>query len=343
MKMLAGTIILLAAVTTLAADASTEPDPLFRTDDPLTVEITAPVSTLIRQRPEEEYLEGVFSFREPDGARRDLDIRVRARGKFRHRNCDFPPLTLNFNRSQVEGTLFDQQNKLKMVVHCKDSGRYMQAVIREYLAYRILNILTDASFRARLLQVTWVDSDERRGRMARHAFLIEHKSRLGQRLGREEVDIVRTEVGSIQPDHLNLTSLFQFLIGNTDFSPIIGSKTECCHNYMLFGKGDDPMLAIPYDFDYSGLVNAPYAMPEHGLGIENVRQRAYLGFCVNNGFVADSVSRLQASRDNLYALVADQPGLEPRERASITAYLDEFYAVVDDAGAVERQIIQKCQ
>ena len=130
-------------------------DPLFQSQDTLKVEITAPLSTLILERSETEYLPGIFSYKEADGTPVEMDIKVRARGNFRHRNCDFPPVTLNFRRSQVEGTLFDQQNKLKMVVHCKITRQYEQSVVREYLAYRLLNSITDLSFRVRLLQVVW--------------------------------------------------------------------------------------------------------------------------------------------------------------------------------------------
>ena len=304
--------------------------------------ITAPLSTLLRARPKDPEVPGVFSYKEADGTPVDLDIKVRARGNFRLRICDFPLLHLNFRKAQVEGTLLDHQNKLKMVVHCKDSRRYEQSVLREYLAYRLLNALTDLSFRVRLLQVTYVDSDERRPRMVRSAFLIEHENRLAERIGREEADIERTEVGAIQADHLNLTSIFQFLIGNTDFSPNLGSDGKCCHNHAMFGNGADPLLAVPYDFDLAGFVNAPYAAPDPELGIASVRERLYLGNCVNNGYLEASISRFDQARDTLYALVANLQELEPTVRQSIASYMDEFYAIIGDPREVERQIIGKC-
>ena len=334
-------MILLGALTMPAANAGTA-DPLFQDQSTLKVEITAPLSTLIRARPEIEYLPGMFSFKEADGTRVDLDLQVRARGNFRYRNCDFPPVTLNFRRSQVAGTLFEKQNKLKMVPHCKDSGRYQQAVLREYLAYRILNSVTGLSFRVRLLQVTWVDSDERRGRMVRMAFLIEHKNRLAARIGREDLEIGHAELSNVQPDHLNLASVFQYLIGNVDFSPIAGSNNECCHNYALFGSGDDPLVAIPYDFDLAGIVNAPYAEPDRELGVERVGQRVYRGYCANNGHVEGSISEFTKARDAVYALVADQQELEPVVCGHIARYMDEFYETIDDPREVERKIIGEC-
>jgi hypothetical protein len=316
---------------------------LFQSADTLQVEISAPLSTLVRERSESEYLPGTFSYDAFDGTPVELDLRVRTRGNFRHRNCDFPPLTLNFRRSQVEGTLFDGQNKLKLVGHCKITRRYEQSVLREYLAYRLLNILTDLSFRVRLLQVTWVDSEGRRGRMVRNAFLIESRDRLARRIGLEEQEIESAEISAVRPDHLNLTSLFQYLIGNVDFSPIAVAEGPCCHNYEMFGTGPDALAAIPFDFDFSGFVNAPNAIPDVERGIERVGQRLYRGYCVNNAYVEDSVARFDKARDELYALVADQEELEPNVRESIAEYMDGFYAVIDDPRKREEEIIGKCR
>ena len=335
-------IILLCVLATPAVQAESV-DPLFLDQATLSVEITAPLSTLVRDRLEIEYLPGVFSYEEPDGTRVELDVQIRTRGNFRHRNCDFPPVTLNFRKSQVEGTLFDQQNKLKMVPHCKITRQYEQSVVREYLAYRLLNAVTDLSFRVRLLQVTWADSDERRPRMVRSAFIIEHKNRLAARTGLEEQEIEFAEIGAVKPDHLNLTSIFQYMIGNFDFSPIAGSDGECCHNYEMFGSSSSSLVAVPYDFDFAGIVNAPNAVPNTEQGVERIGQRVYHGFCVNNSHVEASVSELTKARSTLYALVADQDELEPSVRENIARYMDGFYGVTEEPLAVEREIIGNCK
>lgn len=331
-------------LTTLAMWNATAapPDPLFQDDAALRVEITAPFSRLINERPKDIEFPGSFSFKSPDGEAVELELQVRARGKFRHTNCDFPPLFLNFKRSQVAGTLFDQQNKLKMVVHCKDSGRYQQSVLREYLAYRILNELTEQSFQVRLLDVTYVDSENRRPRMVRSAFFIEHENRLAERLGMQRLNVFPERVSDIQPNHLNLGSVFQYLIGNTDFSPILGSKGECCHNYSMFGSDNGPLLAIPYDFDMSGFVNTPYARPETGLGIDNVRQRLYQGFCVNNGYVKASVAEFIKARNTLYTLDAGLRPLDESVRVRLASYMDEFYETISDPQGVKEEILDRC-
>jgi hypothetical protein len=336
------TVVILLAVLAVPNAKAGSPDPLFQDDAALRVEITAPFSRLINERPKDREFPGSFSFKGPDGVAVELELKVRARGKYRHTNCDFPPLYLNFKRSQVGGTLFDQQNKLKMVVHCKDSGRYQQSLLREYMAYRILNLLTDRSFQVRLLEVTYVDSEDRRPRMVRSAFLLEHENRMADRLDMQRLNIFPDAVGAIQADHLNLTSIFQYLIGNTDFSPILGSESECCHNYAMFGTDDGPLVAIPYDFDMSGFVNTPYAEPDEELGIDNVRQRLYQGFCENNRYVEASVAEFLQARDTLYALVADLQQLEPTVRKRLASYMDEFYETIGNSQGVEREILDRC-
>jgi hypothetical protein len=342
MKHFCGAVVILFTILPMLTARASSPDPLFQDDAALRVEITAPFARLINERPKDREFQGSFSYKGPDGVAVELELKIRARGKFRHTNCDFPPLYLNFKRSQVGGTLFDQQNKLKMVVHCKDSGRYQQSLLREYLAYRILNLLTDRSFQVRLLEVTYVDSEDRRPRMVRSAFLLEHENRMADRLGMQRLNIFPNAVGAIKTDHLNLTSIFQYLIGNTDFSPILGSQGECCHNYAMFGTDGGPLLAIPFDFDMAGFVNPPYAEPDEGLGIDNVRQRLYQGFCENNRYVEASVAEFLQARDTLYALVADQPELEESVRQRLATYMDEFYETIGDSQGVEREILDRC-
>ena len=336
-------ILFSVPATTVSAQVSESPDPLFQDQEIIDVRIVAPLATLVRERPTEDDLPGVFQYTATDSTRVDFDVQIRTRGHFRHNTCDFPPLWLNFKKSQTNNTLFDKQDKLKLVVHCDDSERYEQVVLREYLAYRFFNAITDLSFRVRLLRVTYVDSEERRDDQTRFAFLIEHKNRLAERYDMRDLKIERTKLGSIQPDLLNLTSVFEFFIGNTDFSPIAGSPgNECCHNYVLFGNDGDLLIAIPYDFDQSGLVDAPYAVPNENLRIRNVRQRLYRGRCVNNQYVADSIGRFRDHRDAIYALVDAQEGLDSRGLKRIVRYIDDFYQIIDEPQDVERQIINKC-
>jgi len=133
------------------------------------------------------------------------------------------------------------------------------------------------------------------------------------------------------------------MIGNTDFSPIAGPPgDECCHNYVLFGNDVDPIMAIPYDFDQSGFINAPYALPNEKFRIRSVRQRGYRGRCVNNEYVEESLSRFRDHRDAIYEKILEQEGLDSGVQKQLVRYIDDFYKLIENPRDVERRIINKC-
>ena len=319
-------------------------DPLFDSDDILAVTIVAPLKAIVRERSTRDYEAGSFSVVDSDGSITVLDVKIRARGNFRRENCDFPPVWLNFKKSQVSGTVFENQDKLKFVVHCERGDRFEQIVLREYLAYRLFNELTDNSFRVRLLHARYVDAEDGSERPPRYAFLIEHKDRLAARLDREALEVERASYSALDPAQLNLSSVFQFFIGNTDFSPVAAPAGEtCCHNYVLFGDSENPILPVPYDFDQSGFVDAPYASPNPKLPIRDVGTRLYRGICANNDRLPDSLQRFREKREAIYARIADQAGLDPGARQSLTRYTDSFFELIDDPGDVEQRLAGRCR
>lgn len=333
--------MLLAA--TASADTSEPPDPLFQDVSILEASISGPLTTLVQERSKDDYLPGVFRFTDAAGEEVALDLKIRSRGNFRHKECDYPPVLLNFVKKQTRDTLFDKQNKLKLVIQCGKSERYVQAVLREYLAYRLLNAVTDRSFRVRLLRATYVNEERDPPYQQRYAFMIEHKKRVAERLGLQELAIERTSVSAIRPEQLNLTSVFAYFIGNTDFSPIAGPPGDnCCHNYVLFGDGDGPILAVPYDFDQSGFVDAPYARPNPRFRIRSVRQRLYRGRCANNDYLDASLQKFRDSRETLFAIVRDQDGLTDKVRKDLLKYMDSFFEIINDPRQVERKMRDRC-
>jgi len=332
-------------VSVAGADDGNLPDPLFQSTEVLEVRIVAPLSTIISQRPDEEELPATFQFTDSAGRINVFDIKIRARGKFRAMKdvCDFPPIRLNFAKSQTKDTVFDKQDKVKLVTHCVATSQYDQVVLREYAAYRIFNMMTEASFRARLLRITYVDS-ERKGRDdVRYGFIIEDKDRLAKRLDLSVLDIPETKISALEPDYLNLVSVFQYLIGNTDFSPILGAAGEsCCHNHALLAEEGGYIRSIPYDFDQSGLVDAPHADPNPKFRLRNVRQRLYRGRCVNNDRLDATIAGYLSKRDEILQIPVEIEDLSDRSKSSMTSYLESFYNVITSQKRVEKELIKKC-
>jgi hypothetical protein len=140
-----------------------------------------------------------------------------------------------------------------------------------------------------------------------------------------------------------LTSVFQFFIGNTDFSPLAGPPGEnCCHNYVLFDGGEDFIRAIPYDFDQSGFVDAPYAEPDRTLKLRSVHTRLYRGRCANNERIQESLQLFREKKPGIQALITEQEGLSRQVRNRLVRYTDDFYKTIDDPRRIERYLLRKC-
>lgn len=320
--------------------------PLFSDDAVLELRIEAPLTTLIRDRSDTEYLDGFAYYSDAAGAEHQLDLKLRARGRYRRQldTCPFPPVRLNFRKKQVEGTVFDGVDKLKLVTHCRNSSDpYEQNVLKEYLAYRIFNLLTDYSLRVRLLRIEYVNSEKSGNAETRYAFLIEDDDVFADRIGAPQAKLPYTDYEDLDPGQASLVAVFQYLIGNTDFSMIAGAKDDnCCHNVGLFTIGADRYLPVPYDFDFAGLVNARYAKPNPKLSIRRVTSRLYRGQCSFNSHLDDILSQVLAQHDAVRETIAGVPGMDERTRETTTRYLERFFDEMGESHNVDRYMVKKC-
>lgn len=321
------------------------PDPLFQSHDVLDVRLTAPITTLMNERPFESELPATFEITNSADATESVDIQIRTRGRFRRREevCRFPPLRLNFKKSIVKDTLLHKQDKVKLVTHCMTATRFEQNVLKEYLAYRILNEFTDNSFRVRLLRITYVDNEGRFDDITRLGFVIEYSKRLAKRIGGNILEMERVSVADLDPVHTNQVSLFHYLIGNTDYSPVRGVPDEpCCHNHVLLGSENLQVLSIPYDFDQSGLVNAPYAAPNPRFGLRNVKQRLYRGRCEFNEQIPATLAGIRTKRESVMAIIGTLPDASKATTKALTKYVAEFFDKFETDKRVNSALIKKC-
>jgi hypothetical protein len=345
-------LVLLALASSLsqiavgAEDAPPATWPLFENPETLKVRIEAPLTTLMRNRSDTEYLDGTLAYTDASGNEHRLDLKLRARGKYRKQRstCDMPPIRLNFRKEQVMGTEFAGQDKLKLVTHCETRGtRYEQFVLKEYLAYKLLNAMTPLSFGARLLHVDYVDSDRGGETRTRYSFLIEDDDRLAERIGAERVKSPRLSYERLDGRYANLVTVFEYLIGNTDFSLVVGAKDDnCCHNTVPFSGNPDGYYVIPYDFDFAGLVNASYAKPNPKLPIKRVVQRHYRGLCRHNAYLDETLELFRENKAVLRETVSSLEGLDDKMRVGALNYIDGFYRVIEDESSVQRYLVRKC-
>jgi hypothetical protein len=320
--------------------------PLFVNQEILKVRIEAPLTTLMRERNDTEYLDGTLLYTDASGTEHLLDLKLRARGKYRKQKstCDLPPIRLNFRKKQVMGTEFAGQDKLKLVTHCENRGtRYEQNVLKEYLAYKFLNALTPVSFGARLMHVDYVDSDRDGETDTRYAFLIEDEDLLAERIGAEVVKTPQLSYARLDGRYANLVAVFEYMIGNTDFSMVVGARNgDCCHNTVPFSGGAEGNYVIPYDFDFAGLVNAPYAKPNPKLPIRRVRTRLYRGLCMHNGYLDETLQQFRDKRAEFREMVSSLEGLEDKERDKALDYVEGFYRAIEDESSIRRLLVRRC-
>ncbi len=330
--------------TLLAAGAHAADNGLFTSSEPLVLRLEAPFGAIKATKAKPEYMDGKLKLQE-GGVEKVFDVRLRARGHSRKEVCDFPPLLLNFKTSDLKGSVLEGENKLKLVTHCKATPTFDQYLRLEYLSYRALNLLTDMSLRARPLTVTYYDTDRKRELEVRPGLFIEDEERFAERKGLTEAQLQRIESKQYDRDALGLVNMFEYFIGNTDWSAMLGSQgSACCHNIVPYQRADGVLVPVPYDFDSSGMVNTPYAMPNERLKITSVRQRLYRGTTCDS--LADFESRFakfDAVKPQLLELFSSSSGLDKRNAASAMVYIDDFFDTRSDPKKVERTFRSGCK
>lgn len=341
--------LLIVPLLVLNIDAtSQELNPLFRNDAILKAVLTAPIGQAYSQRYRDTriYYPGQWAYLDEAGQTQRLEVSIRARGHFRREYCDRVPLLLNFKKSEVKGTLFAGQDKLKLVAPCKKQSRYQQYVILEYLAYRTFEILTDHSFATRLVRLTYVDRDERLDSWTDIGFVIEDDGDLAKRLGMTRPKIKTVMYETLDHPKTALVQLFQFMIANNDYSVIKGSGDEdCCHNVLALGHEGSATnrLPVPFDFDMSGLVNATYAAPADQLPIRGVRSRYFYGLCQPRNILDDAIAHVQSKHDDIVDLYAGMAELDEKLKAKTIEYLEQFYDIINDDKRLNAEIIERCR
>lgn len=264
-----------------------------------------------------------------------LHVTLRTRGHFRLRasSCGFVPLRVEFNRDEAEGTIFDRQKALKLVTHCQPDKEYEQYTLREYLVYRALNVLTPRSFRARLARPTYVQASDGKTITTRFGMFLEDDDDVARRSEGRVMELPRVLFKDVDQDALTLIMVFEYMIGNTDFS------MYALHNVRLISTPAKKVYVVPYDFDLSGLVNTSYALPERALGIRSVRDRLYRGPCRAPSEIEPVLEQFRAHKQEIFALYDSLPELDPPYRREARSYLDEFYRSIDRAGTVKSTFI----
>lgn len=312
---------------------------LFQSESPVAVTFTTNIGQ-IRGDKDEKAPWHWASLSYVDSGRTILvPARARTRGIWRLKHCAFPPIRLHFSEKETKHTLFHGLGKPKLVNYCRDNGTYEQYVLQELQLYRLYALLTPVSHRVRLLKVTYADSATGKQDVVRWAFITEDPDELARRLHGTLVKIKGAGPDDLDHFQLALAYLFQFLIGNTDFS------FSGLHNAELIGTTDGRILPVAYDFDYAGAINASYATPDPSFRISSVRERRLRAYCTIAEEFPNALAVLLAKKDAIYALYHDEVGklMDPRAVRETLAYFDSFYDQVRSPREAEQNVFSNCQ
>ena len=335
------------ALATSAGAATPEPvKPLFASDDIIRITIRGPVDTIAKA--EEESNASYPGTLTVAGTSETLPVQLAQRGITRRKSdvCQFPPLRVTFPAPPPAGSLFAGQRRLKLVTHCRASEGFQQYVLMEYATYRLYNQLTPLSIRARLATIDYVDAGGR-PIVSRVGFFLEDVDDVARRNGMREAKMgARIPVPLLSAEDSARVGVFQYMIGNLDWAMQAGPAGDtCCHNSLLIGASGSSsanLVPVPYDWDFSGLVDTPYATAPDSIRVSSVRQRRYRGFCRFNAEARAAIASVRAQQAPLMATFAAVPGMDPRTVKKATGYLGGFFAdIATDAGA-EAKLLKTC-
>ena len=323
----------------IAADTTPyKPTVLFRSSEPVALTLTMNLRQIKKDRKEDApWRAATLTYKNLEGATAEVPARVRTRGIWRMKNCDIPPLRIDFAKENVKQTLFSGQDRVKLVLPCHNNDRYEGLLLEEMQLYRIYQLFTPISHRVRLLHLTIADSGSNKVEMTRLAFFVEDEAETTKRNGGHMFEVKGATWHDLDPETSAIVGLFQYLIANTDYS------VPALHNMELMAK-DTSMYPIAYDFDFAGVVNAPYAIPDYRLPIKRVTQRLFRGPCAPASYYPAAIEAFKTRRDSIAALYKDDIGkrIPPGRVKEIIEYFDDFYKIIDDSRQFKREVLDAC-
>lgn len=296
---------------------------LFDSEEPLKMNLTFNMKDLVEYKIDPEYLNArIIFFCEQDTI--SWNIKIKARGEFRRNFCSFPPIMINVKGLDEGPREIEEQKTIKLVTHCHDSKEYEEYVFREYLSYKLYSLISPYSFRVRLVRINYINENDTGNVISSYGFLIENLDHLAERSHAVLLDEGVIQQQDMIPGIMARLAVFQYMIGNVDWQ--VGT-----HNVKVIQVPDkDTLLAIPlpYDFDFSGFVNADYAIPRKNLGLTDIRQRRYLGDCTLNGLLYSVLEEFIDFQQDFADVINNFNLLNKKNKKDLLSYLDEFYKLL---------------
>ncbi len=314
---------------------------LFKSQQILKIHLTFNIDSLLNNRNVDTINHlGTLTYFETDGRSTDIRVIVKMRGNFRKNpdNCSFPPLRLKLLSDNSEDKLFRGLKWLKLVTHCQtDSTEFEQFVLQEYLLYKTYNIISPFSFNVRLLDIKYIDSSGSGTTIQSYGFFIERPKQMAQRNGGELVKADVMLYKNLDENSLVKLSLFQYMIWNNDWSvPLL-------HNVKFVKTMNiSSLIPVPYDFDWAGIVSAPYRVRSITDNEENVADVSYMGICLKKKELIPFFEFYFSVKNKIYCLYRDFPYLDDIQKERTLHMYDDFYSLIKKPAKANSKFKETC-
>ncbi len=306
--------------------------------DYLHIVLESDYKKLIQQKKEDEYQPATLTIRRSDGSEEKWQTDIKPRGNMRRSVCEIPPIKIRFDEEQLLERGLDKRSTLKMVILCRNGNGYEQLVLREYLAYKLYNLITDHSFQVQLAKVTYLDAGGKdRGFDESFAFFIEHPKDLADRTEASMLEHQRFGSRLMNTDAGERFAMFQYMIGNTDWYFFNNHNVEVCGI-----PGTSDLIPLPYDFDYAGLVKSPYAVPHDRIGTKTVLERYYQGYCRSEEETMETVQLFLSKKKEIMKMASTFPYFAKYSRKHVTQYLSKFFDILETPRKLKQEILWHC-
>lgn len=312
--------------------------PLFESEEILDLKMKFSVKDIRKDSNDSTYVDEVISFKNELGEWEEIEVEMRTRGNFRLTNCYYPPLRLKFKKKRRAGTVFEQNKSIKLVMPCAKSNQADSYVAKELMCYKMMEEVTVYTFSTRMVRIFFENEDDKKGEVELLGFLIEDDDDVADRFEGDIADDRKIISALLEDSAAVRHDMFQYMIGNTDYSGLFK------HNQKVLQLDEQTVVPLAYDFDMTGMVNPPYAQVNPKLGIENVKQRLYRGYCRSEPLM-QHVRQEFLDKESRFYEIATEYGtwLSSGELKEVERFLKEFFALIGNDKAFEKGVLADCR
>ena len=310
---------------------------LFDEDEVIELTLRGDLRKVFKDRGDDPQYHAATLHYQADQNTISIPLKIKTRGHFRKlaSNCQYPPILLNFAKSSTPKTsVFWGQDKLKLVTPCRGDNY----VIHEYLVYKLYNLVTPKSFKARLVKVTYQDTVKNKTSDPYYGILLEDEKQMAKR--NQSLSLKRVGLrpqGTQKEDFLKM-AIFEYMIGNTDWSVQYQQNVK-----LIVVDSTSLPTTVPYDFDHAGIVRAPYAKPAPELKMNSTLLRRYRGYCMPDmdqfTAVLETFNQL---KEDFYAVYQGNSLLSSGYQNQTIKFLDQFYETINDPKKAQEAFSYPC-